>query len=439
MTATTGRLAAASSSSRRRLTPGRTFARAPEPHCWHTGGRMVAHRAHTSVPSSSWRTAASHRSQVSSERHERQANRRLRPGVLCTQTTRRDASRRWAMSGDVSSDRLPRGLVRCGRRRRRPATRPARRRPTGAATACPTSAARSRWGTATPARTAPPRVERARWRRRGHARWACARPAARRRARRAPHRSQFGHRRPHRGAAADHHVAAPAGSQPPVVGQHAHPPPEPHAVVPRARAASCGDGCTTSTVPPAGRQLTTESTSEVTSSVGEVRTTPPSAVEQLPECRRRRPVDGARPIGSMRRQGADHGGRTGRHQERSQPISTPATRRPTGEVDHAGVGPVARPLGDRHESLGGHVGRGTERDDPPTHSPPRQRDADERADAHRRRPALPGRGSRTTCRAPSRRGARSRRADSWPRHDARGAVRGRRRRGRRRAGSCAPT
>ena len=46
VTATTGRPAAASSSSRSRVTPGRRLANADAPHCRHTGGRTVPQRRH---------------------------------------------------------------------------------------------------------------------------------------------------------------------------------------------------------------------------------------------------------------------------------------------------------------------------------------------------------------------------------------------------------
>ena len=50
VTNTAGRLAAASSSSRSRVTPGRRLAKRPAPQARHTGGRSVAHRGHTSRP-----------------------------------------------------------------------------------------------------------------------------------------------------------------------------------------------------------------------------------------------------------------------------------------------------------------------------------------------------------------------------------------------------
>ncbi len=104
VTATTGRPAAASSSSRSRVTPGRRLAKADAPHTWHTGGRTVPHRRQASRPSSPSPTAASHTSQRTSDRHERQASTRARPGVLCTQTTVRSGSRRWRISAEVTSD-----------------------------------------------------------------------------------------------------------------------------------------------------------------------------------------------------------------------------------------------------------------------------------------------------------------------------------------------
>ena len=149
VTATTGRPAAASSSSRSRVTPGRRLANARAPHAWHTAGRVVPQRRQASVPSSASPTAASQRSQRASDRQVRQASMRARPGVLCTHTTVRSASRRWAISGDVTSDVFhgssrgavddlddrPAGALVVDRRAPQPAPdRGQRRRPSGTAT-----------------------------------------------------------------------------------------------------------------------------------------------------------------------------------------------------------------------------------------------------------------------------------------------------------------
>jgi hypothetical protein len=89
VTATTGRFAAASSSSRSRVTPGFTVAIALDPQAWHTEGRTVPHRRHTNAPASSCATAASQATQRWIARHERQASSRARPVVFSTHTTRR--------------------------------------------------------------------------------------------------------------------------------------------------------------------------------------------------------------------------------------------------------------------------------------------------------------------------------------------------------------
>ena len=106
MTETTGRLAAASNSSRSRVTPGFIKAIALEPHCWQTSGRTVPQRPHTRVPSSRWDTAASQFVQRCSERHARHASSRARPTVLITHTTRVDESRSDAISCELTSDRF---------------------------------------------------------------------------------------------------------------------------------------------------------------------------------------------------------------------------------------------------------------------------------------------------------------------------------------------
>ena len=104
MTLTTGRPAAASSSSRTLVTPGRRLANAEPPHTAHTGGRSAPQRGQARVPSSASPTAASQRSHRVSDRQLRQARSRARPGVLCTHTTVVPGRRRWAISGDETND-----------------------------------------------------------------------------------------------------------------------------------------------------------------------------------------------------------------------------------------------------------------------------------------------------------------------------------------------
>ena len=106
VTSTAGRLAAASSSSRSLVTPGRRLANRPPPQCRQTWGRIVPHRRHLRRSSSSSTTAASQRSHLVSSRHCRHASRRARPVVLLMHTTVRAGSRRCAMSSAVTSDRF---------------------------------------------------------------------------------------------------------------------------------------------------------------------------------------------------------------------------------------------------------------------------------------------------------------------------------------------
>ena len=108
VTATTGRPAAASSSSRRRVTPGRRLAKPEPPHSLAhrraLGCRSGAQRA--SSRSSPRPTAPSHRVQRSSARQVRQARMRARPVVLCTHTTRTPGVRSSRINADDSSDVL---------------------------------------------------------------------------------------------------------------------------------------------------------------------------------------------------------------------------------------------------------------------------------------------------------------------------------------------
>ena len=104
VTATTGRPAAASSSSRSRVTPGRRLAKpGSAAHLAHRRA-LAPHRRQTSRPSSPSPTAASQRVQRSRARHVRQARIRARPVVLCTQTTRHSGRRSWRINADDSSE-----------------------------------------------------------------------------------------------------------------------------------------------------------------------------------------------------------------------------------------------------------------------------------------------------------------------------------------------
>ena len=87
VTSTARRPAAAPTCSANAVTPGRSATSDDDPQDWHTTGRSRPQRAQCSTPSRVWLTAAWHRSHRWSARHDRQANRRARPGAFRTQTT----------------------------------------------------------------------------------------------------------------------------------------------------------------------------------------------------------------------------------------------------------------------------------------------------------------------------------------------------------------
>ncbi|TPW11950.1 MAG: hypothetical protein FD127_2933 [Acidimicrobiaceae bacterium] len=78
-----------------------------------------------------------------------------------------------------------------------------------------------------------------------------------------------------------------------------------------------------------------------------------------------------------------HRRRAGAHQERPQPADTPALCSPARQVDDVSRWAVARPLGDRHQTVGGHLGRRhSEADDPSCGTSVGERYPHHRADLH---------------------------------------------------------
>ena len=105
----TGRFAAFSNSSRRRVTPGRSLEIADDEQTAHTGGLERWHTGHSSLPSSNSTRVLLHASHLTRTPHERHPRSRAIPLVLEMHTTRRLRSRRTSTNSPETSDLLHTG------------------------------------------------------------------------------------------------------------------------------------------------------------------------------------------------------------------------------------------------------------------------------------------------------------------------------------------